>query len=138
MIPPVSQHSPSAQVASTPMPQWAAEYRLLRVGERVIKEFRFPAFNQIAILAAFQKEGWPHRIDDPLPPRNDIDPKCRLHDTIKRLNRHHKDRLIRFMGDGTGEGICWEYMGKVSAAFPFDKELKSKDPIPPRVRSATR
>lgn len=48
------------------------------------------------------------RIDDPLPPVFDIEPKRRLHDTIKSLNRHQKNRLIRFKGDGTGQGIRWE------------------------------
>jgi hypothetical protein len=31
-----------------------------------------------------------------------------LHDTIKALNRKQKVCLVRFMGDGSGEGIRWE------------------------------
>jgi hypothetical protein len=34
----------------------------------VVKEFKLPAPNQETILTAFQEEGWPPRIDDPLPP----------------------------------------------------------------------
>jgi hypothetical protein len=63
---------------------------------------------QEAILMAFEEENWPPRIDDPLPVHPDMLPKRRLHDTIKSLNRNQKRPLIRFMGDGTGEGVRWE------------------------------
>ena len=116
----ISQYPLTVQHTSTPMPQWDAEYRMLCVGQCVIKEYRVPSPNQEAILAAFEEEGWPHRIDDPLSPHGDTDPKTRLHDTIKRLNRHHKDRLIRFRGDGTGEGVFWEYGEAVVLALPVD------------------
>jgi hypothetical protein len=56
---------------------------------------------------AFEEDGWPPRIDDPLPQKLNQDPKSRLHDTIKCLNRNHRKRLIRFSGDGTGEGVVW-------------------------------
>ncbi|MFL5342986.1 MAG: hypothetical protein ACJ8F7_22875 [Gemmataceae bacterium] len=48
------------------------------------------------------------QIDDPLPPTNGIDPKVRLHDTVKQLNRCQKKRLIRFRCVSNGEGIAWE------------------------------
>jgi hypothetical protein len=63
---------------------------------------------QEAILMAFEEEKWPPRIDDPLPGNADLLPKRRLHDTIKSLNRNQKNCLVRFMGDGTGEGVRWE------------------------------
>lgn len=59
---------------------------------------------------AFEEEGWPPRIDDPLPPLAQLDPRRRLHDTIKALNRKQKRALLRFMGDGSGEGIRWEFI----------------------------
>ena len=59
------------------------------------------------ILAAFEEEGWPPRIDDPLPPKPDQDPKRRLHDTINSLNRNQQHLLIQFFGDGSGQGIRW-------------------------------
>ena len=55
------------------------------------------------IAAGYAAEG-----DDPLPMHPDMLPKRRLHDTIKSLNRNQKTAQIRFMGDGTGEGIRWE------------------------------
>jgi hypothetical protein len=33
-----------------------------------------------------------------------------LHDTITTLNRHQKHRLIRFLGDGSGQGVRWEML----------------------------
>ncbi len=57
---------------------------------------------------AFQEEGWPVRIDDPLPPVSESEPKQRLRETIRSLNRNQKERLVRFKGDGTGEGVLWE------------------------------
>jgi hypothetical protein len=57
---------------------------------------------------AFEEEGWPPRIDDPLPPSPEIDAKSRLRYTIKSLNKRQKKQLIHFMGDGSGEGIMWE------------------------------
>jgi hypothetical protein len=31
-----------------------------------------------------------------------------LHDTIKCPNRGQVNHLLRFRGDGTGEGVLWE------------------------------
>jgi hypothetical protein len=92
-------------------PQWDAGCRELRWGAMLVKCFREPALNQELILAAFEEEGWPAHIDDPLPSDGYCDPKQRLHDTIKRLNRHQVNHLIRFRGDGCGCGVRWEPLG---------------------------
>ena len=91
-------------------PSWDSDRQTLRVGDSVIKQFKVPAGNQEAVLAAFHEEQWPPRIDDPLPPRGDQNPKRRLHDTINSLNRNQKARVIRFLGDGSGEGVRWEFL----------------------------
>jgi len=89
------------------VPRWDRARQELRVGHVIVKQFKVPAVNQERILAAFEEEGWPVRLDDPLPPQADQDPKRRLHDTINALNRNQKCPLIRFMGDGSGQGIRW-------------------------------
>lgn len=89
-------------------PKWDRDRRELRLGGKLVKVFKLPSPMQEAILMAFEEENWPPRIDDPLPVHPDLLPKRRLHDTIKSLNRNQKNSLIRFMGDGTGEGIRWE------------------------------
>ncbi len=89
---------------------WDAENRKLDVRGIVVKRFKWQAPNQEIVLSAFQEEGWPERIDDPLPPQPDQDSKRRLSDTIKCLNRKQINSLIHFHGDGTGEGIFWELL----------------------------
>jgi hypothetical protein len=93
----------------TTLPHWDRDGRVLSVDGRTVKRFRVPSRNQEAVLAAFEEEGWPPRIDDPLPFRAGLDAKYRLHFTIRRLNHGGKEQLIRFFGDGTGEGVCWEW-----------------------------
>ncbi len=88
-------------------PIWDPERRELRVGGVVVKQFKVPAANQEAILAAFEEEGWPIRVDDPLSPQPDQEPKTRLHHTINSLNRNQQHPLVRFTGDGSGQGVRW-------------------------------
>lgn len=99
-----------------PRPKWDHQRRQLRVGADIVKEFKLPSANQETVLMAFEEEGWPPRIDDPLPPLPQLDPRRRLHDTIKALNRKQKQYLIRFMGDGSGEGIRWELSDKAAVS----------------------
>jgi hypothetical protein len=102
------------------VPVWDADRQQLRVGSTVVKEFKVPAANQQAVLGAFQEENWAPRIDDPLPPAPNQDPKRRLHSTINCLNRNQKHALIRFLGDGKGEGVRWEF-----AAEDFGRDPSS-------------
>lgn len=94
--------------AVVPLPHWCEDRRRLTFGGSVVKAYRVPAPNQIAILRAFQEEAWPFAIDDPLPPSAEIVIKRRLQDAIKCLNRNQRAPLIRFRGDGTGERVTWE------------------------------
>jgi hypothetical protein len=92
-------------------PSWDKDRRMLRYGTDLVKQFKVPAPNQELVLEAFEEEHWPTRIDDPLPVHANIDPKRRLHDTINSLNRNQRVTLLRFLGDGSGEGIFWEQCG---------------------------
>jgi hypothetical protein len=89
-------------------PAWDRDRRCLWFGAELVKQFKVPAPNQEVILATFEEEGWPVRIDDPLPMHAAIDPKRRLHDTINSLNRNQRVRCLRFVGNGCGEAIRWE------------------------------
>lgn len=90
------------------LPAWDPQRRTLSVDGRIVKQYRVPSRNQEAVLSAFQEEGWPPCIDDPLPPSGDQHPKHRLHATIRCLNANQENRLIRFRGNGTGQGVLWE------------------------------
>ena len=95
------------RLTSVDLPFWDAERRELRLGAILVKRFRQPARNQEMILAAFQEEGWPAHLDDPRPGGDNRDAPDRLRDTVKKLNRQ-ANPLIRFLCDGTGQGIIWE------------------------------
>jgi hypothetical protein len=94
------------------IPRWDASRRVLSVRGGVVKHFRQPAANQETILAAFQEEGWPWRIDDPLPREHGQDPKRRLSTTITSLNRNQQRRVLAFSGDGHGQGVAWSMLPK--------------------------
>ena len=95
------------QEEAVSQPKWDGSHRQLWFGDVLVKHFKIPSRNQVMILAAFQEEGWPQKVDDPLP-QTTIVPKRRLHDAIKGLNRHQKTPALRFLGDGTGEAVCWK------------------------------
>ncbi len=105
---PMSAPAASVAYAGGTKPHWNRDQRDLLVGTVVVKRFRVPAPNQELVLSAFEEEGWPPRIDDPLPPIFDISSKRRLHTTIAALNRNQAHRVLRFRGDGRGEGVLWE------------------------------
>jgi hypothetical protein len=89
------------------VPYWDAKKHELWLDGAVVKQYFQDAPNQWMILAAFQEEGWPSVISDPLPGDQDQNVKERLHQTIRNLNRAQKNRLIHFGGNGTGDGIIW-------------------------------
>jgi len=99
--------TPTSGGAAPGAPRWDGERRELYWGEVVLKRFRARAENQELILAAFEEDGWPGRVDDPLPPTYARDASSRLRDAIRRLNEGHTRPLLRFSGDGTGTGVCW-------------------------------
>jgi hypothetical protein len=107
---------------SLPSPRWDPATRVLWVDEVIVKSYRVPSPNQETVLSVFQEEGWPSRIDDPLPPVPEGCAKDRLRDTIRRLNASQKNQLIRFHGDGTGEGVLWEVVDHPPTVYFGDHE----------------
>lgn len=103
----ISARNRIAEIESC-LPTWDVDRHELSFSGYLVKRFKHKSRNQETILAAFQEEGWPSAIPDPLPQNGDTDPKRRLNDTIKGLNHHQENELIRFRGDGTGEGVIWE------------------------------
>ena len=90
---------------------WSEVTGQLSFGDYLIKEFKTAAPAQAQVLAAFQEEGWPERIDDPLPPKGDQVPQRRLRETTDSLNGCHIHKnLIRFHGDGTAQGVRWVFV----------------------------
>ena len=130
--PTVESESAATNGEQTLRPFWDRNTRELQLDQIVVKRFKVPAPNQILILSVFQESNWPVLIDDPLPPRPEVDPKRRLHDTINALNRNQRRRLVHFKGNGSGEGIQWELM--LPSAEPADDE----SPVAAKIRRLQR
>lgn len=94
------------------MPKWDPENHVLFLGDVIVKQYQRPARSQHTILAAFEEEGWPARIDDPLILQEgamETKSKWRLRNTVNDLNRAQYGCIrIRFHLDGTGHGIRWK------------------------------
>ncbi|MGE0609853.1 MAG: hypothetical protein AB7O62_22370 [Pirellulales bacterium] len=95
-----------------PRPHWNRALRELSFLGKVVRHFRSLtiAKNVVAILDAFQLEGWPVRIDNPIPGSGKLGKggqaeSHRLREAIGSLNTGLL--LIKFEADGTGTGIIW-------------------------------
>lgn len=95
------------------LPSWDAEQRVLRLGKQIVRQFAAHAPAQEQILEAFEREGWPQRIDDPLSPDGDVHPSTRLNKAIHRLNKHVNSPHMHFCSDGSGHGVRWCLDGAV-------------------------
>jgi hypothetical protein len=86
-------------------PEWDGRLCELRFGGQVIKRVRGRkvAKNVVQVLDAFQEEGWPHHVLDPLPGGPN---KERVQKTVESLNKRLE--RIRFCADGSGEGFIWK------------------------------
>lgn len=80
------------------LPTWDADRGELRYRGELVRKLR-PIAQACTILAAFSEDGWPARIDNPLPP------EVGLSRVIRDLNAGLQ--LLRFGRDGTGNGILW-------------------------------
>ena len=114
----IPDSGPKDEPKPAPGPSWCVDLRILRYNSLIVKHFKVPAPNQEIIFATFEDDGWPPRIDDPLSLHPAINQKQRLHDTINSLNRNQRNTLLRFVGDGTGEGICWEPIAQPTSTPP--------------------
>lgn len=91
------------------VPHWDPTSRELRWRNYLILHFKLPSPNQETILTAFEEEGWPPCIGDPLYPQSSQQPTERLHQALTRLNHHQIHRLICFRRADNGSGIRWEW-----------------------------
>ena len=91
----------------TEVPRWDFQLRELTIRGELVKRFKNPAPCQELVLAAFEEEGWPPRIDDPLSGGDSSDDEQRLHDVVRNLNRNQARGRIHFSRDGKGQGVRW-------------------------------
>jgi hypothetical protein len=96
---------PQPKVIARDTPAWNKDRAELTFRGAVVKRIKSAtvAKNVVRVLDAFQEDGWPDRIDDPLDPSENTQ---RLYETLKRLNDNLE--CLRFRADGTTQGILWE------------------------------
>lgn len=96
--------------ASVATPHWDHDRGELHFQGQIVRRVRgaVVAANLVAILDAFETEGWPTRIDDPLPGGRDSQ---RLREAVRTLNVGLTG--IVFRSDGSGQGILWVIDGDV-------------------------
>lgn len=85
------------------LPSWHKQLGELRYRGELIREVKPEAANLRTILDAFQEDGWPNEIYDPLPP---TEASARRRRAVATLNKDL--RLIRFYSTGNGRRIGWE------------------------------
>lgn len=96
-------------------PRYYRPSRQLWYDGALLTKIQRPDSNQAKILLAFDEEGWPERVYDPLPPKGEIDPRKRLQDTLYALNRSIERKakpgarcLVKFHVEEDGTAIRWE------------------------------
>lgn len=104
-------------------PKYDAERRALMLDGVVLLSFRQPAKNQQALLVAFQEEGWPEYLYDPLPGSR-VNAVKRLQDAVFALNGTLETEALRraelsagdcaaytveFHTDKSGERPRWQW-----------------------------
>jgi hypothetical protein len=89
-------------------PVWNKDTGELSIGGKVAKRIKNIklAIHVVRILDDFARDGWPPRIDDPLPFAGESERKRRLKLAVESLN----DGIagMRFHRDGSTTGIVWE------------------------------
>jgi hypothetical protein len=108
----------SARARSTAAkPHWDDEARELRYRGQLVRVVKRPdqAHNIVAILRAFQKAGWPARIDDPF--RRQSNDQTRRRD-VESLNKRLLKPLLKFECDGNGTGFLWKKIAQNKTKKP--------------------
>jgi hypothetical protein len=79
-------------------PSWDGRPRVLLWRGEVVKQLGRAGSNRERVLNAFEEEGWPDAVSDPLEWDQFDDLKARLRETVRGLNKGLKPGTIRFRG----------------------------------------
>jgi hypothetical protein len=110
-------HTPVVSCAPMSLkPNWDRDRKELRVGLAIVKRFTVPAVAQETVLAAFEERHWPPQIDDPWAVQSGPSTAARLQQAIAALNQRQKQPLVRFSGDGSGQGVRWQLCSEPRAS----------------------
>jgi hypothetical protein len=85
-------------------PWWRRSVLQLHAEGRLVRDVARQAKHMIKILDAFEEDGWPRKIDDPLPKGPNV---LRLQDAVEQLNKGQT--TIRFRTHN-GRSVTWEWV----------------------------
>jgi hypothetical protein len=88
-----------------PHPAWDRDRLELRLGSKVLRQFKIPAPHEEMILAALEELNWPNRIEDSC---LSLDNPLELERALASLNRRQRPPLVDFRLDASGCGIEWK------------------------------
>jgi hypothetical protein len=99
--------APAEISVTTTIPSWNRETGELRLNDRLVKHIKNikQAVNVIRILDAFERDGWPEVMGDPLPYATERKRRERLGEALKSLNC--KLVGLRFLRNGSTQCIRW-------------------------------
>jgi hypothetical protein len=89
-------------------PHYDSETRQLWLGDHLVKQLKQTAEHQHVVLLAFEEDGWPEWIDDPLTQKPGQDPQQHLHEVVGNLNRYQNLPGVHFRCGGNGTRVRWE------------------------------
>jgi hypothetical protein len=107
---PLARNSQRRSKEEGDTPVWDSATGELRFLSCLVRRFRNAASDQRAVLDAFQRQGWPERVKDPLPHSGEegLNVKKRLRDTVKNLNRDHEAPGMHFYATDAGRAVGWK------------------------------
>lgn len=109
-------------------PAWDGEKRELRYRGLLVKQFRQPAGNQVPVLEAFERAGWPTVIHNPFGGADCPKAREALHAAIQNLNRRQQHRLLRRHRQG---GMLGGRLDRVAPSAGQEQEegLQARHPV---------
>jgi hypothetical protein len=109
---PTGNGNPHRDWASDAMggPRWDPRLLVLQVDDIAVKEFQAKARNQLVIVSAFDTQGWPRQIDNPLDSGGPAQRAQALADAVHGLNRNLRAKVIRFHTAEKGASVRYELL----------------------------
>lgn len=101
--------------AGIDVPFWDRRKRRLYFRSELVKAFTSPASHQEMILSAFQEQGWPEAVVNPLPGASEDERHLRLERAVRRLNGRQRSQLLAFHVCAAGTNVSWEHFFQKSS-----------------------
>jgi hypothetical protein len=108
-------------------PYWDSLNRKLYFRGELVKAFTSPADHQEAILAAFQAQGWPPSIPNPLAGDTEAQRHLRQERAVRRLKGNQHARLLDFHVRAGGKNVTWEVIlekSSVAEVPPLQRDAR--------------